>query len=180
MNYTLFDIGFTGFAGAGKDTAANAVFNSELRYTRQAFADAVKAIARTVGWDGEKDLRGRTLLQDIGMCVRDYDKDAWVKLVEQLLPTAAAKEHVLWTDVRFGNEADFIRKRGGIIIEVRRHNNPRTPHISEVSHLEITPDYITHNDSTIKALHEEMLAIVAMEQRLRIDRALFGSEHEQK
>jgi hypothetical protein len=177
---TPFDIGFTGFAGAGKDTAANAVFNNDLRYTRQAFADAVKAIARTVGWDGEKDLRGRTLLQDIGMCVRDYDKDAWIKLIEQKLPRTASTDPVLWTDVRFGNEADFITKRGGIIIEVRRHNNPRTPHISEVSHLEITPDYITHNDSTIKALHEEVLAIVRLEQNIRIEQALFDLQHEKQ
>ena len=176
---TLFDIGFTGFAGAGKDTAANAAFNSDLRYMRQAFADAIKVIARTVGWNGEKDLRGRTLLQDIGMCVRDYDKDAWVKLVEQKLDATAENKHILWTDVRFGNEADFIRKRGGIIIEVRRHDHLRTSHISEVSHLEIAPDYVATNNTTIKALHEEVLAIIKLEQNIRIEQALFGLQHEQ-
>lgn len=175
-----FDIGFTGFAGAGKNAASDAVFNSDVRYTRRAFADAIKEFAKTVGWNGEKDLRGRTLLQDIGMCVRDYDKDAWIKLIEQKLPHTAGTNPVLWTDVRFGNEADFIRKRGGIIIEVRRHNTPRTPHISEVSHLEIKPDYIINNDSTIKGLHEQVLAIVKLEQNIRFEQAIFVERHEQE
>ncbi len=169
---TPFDIGFTGFAGAGKNSASDAVYKTDVRYTRRAFADAIKEFAKSVGWDGEKDLRGRTLLQDIGMCVRDYNKDSWIKVIEQRLPNTAGTAPILWTDVRFGNEADFITKRGGIIIEVRRHGHTHSPHVSEVSHLEITPNYIINNDSTLAMLHEQVLFVVQLETKLRFEKSL--------
>ena len=169
---TPFDIGFTGFAGAGKNAASDAVYKSDVRYTRRAFADAIKEFAKSVGWDGQKDLRGRTLLQDIGMRVRDYDKDAWIKVVEAKLPSSAGSAPILWTDVRFGNEADFITKRGGIIIEVRRHGHGQDRHISEISHLEIKPNYIINNDSTLSMLHEQVLMVVKLETRLRFEKSL--------
>lgn len=171
-----FDIGFTGFAGAGKDSASNAIFNTDVRYTRRAFADAIKSIAKSVGWDGEKDLRGRTLLQNIGMCVRDYDPDAWIKVIERKLPQTAGTAPVLWTDVRFENEAEFVKQRGGIIIEVRRQGHMHTLHPSEINHLRIKADYIVNNDSTIKSLHEQVLAVVSLEQKIRFEKSLKESQ----
>jgi hypothetical protein len=167
-----FDIGFTGFAGAGKNAASDAIYNTDVRYTRRAFADAIKEFAKSVGWDGEKDLRGRTLLQDIGMAARRYDSDAWVKYIANRLPSTAGNAPVLWTDVRFPNEAEFIKARGGIIIEVRRQGYGEDRHISEISHLDIKPDYIVNNDSTLNGLHEQVQAIVNLEQKIRIEKSL--------
>jgi hypothetical protein len=168
----LFDIGFTGFAGAGKNAASDAVYKADVRYTRRAFADALKAIAKSIGWDGNKDLRGRRLLQDIGMAGRAYDPDLWVKVVSERLPDTAGNAPILWTDVRFGNEADFIAKRGGIIINITRPSHPQNHHISETAHLEIRHDYTIANDSTLKALHENVLAVVRLEKDKRLEKRL--------
>ena len=168
----LFDIGFTGFAGAGKNAASDAIYKSDVRYARRAFADTIKEVAKSLGWNGQKDLKGRRLLQDIGMAGRGYDPDLWVKVVAEKLPTNPATFPTIWTDVRFGNEADFITKRGGIIINIVRPSYPHSDHISETSHLDIRHDYTVTNDSTLKALHENVLAVVRVETKKRFEDAL--------
>jgi hypothetical protein len=178
---THFDIGFTGFAGAGKDTAADALFRkSDIMYAHFAFADEIKRFAKSIGWDGNKDNRGRPLLQDIGMAGRNYNPDTWVNMAAARVGRSASLTPVVWTDVRFANEAEFIRQRGGIIIEIARDSQVPCDHVSEISHLGFKPNYVIKNNATIDALHKEVLEIVAKEARLRIDRALFGSKHEQK
>ena len=41
----------------------------------------VKAVAKFMGWNGEKDTKGRKLLQGIGNLGREYDNDAWIELL---------------------------------------------------------------------------------------------------
>lgn len=71
------------------------------------------------------------------------------------------------TDVRFPNEADAIRKRGGIIIRVNRKHGYNTPdgkwkempinyHASETALDNYNFDYILENNKTVKELEEEV------------------------
>jgi hypothetical protein len=64
---------------------------------------------------------------------------------------------ILIADVRFPNEADALRQRGGAIILVRRENAGRTDgrsteHASERGLREIKPDIIVENDGTLEQL----------------------------
>lgn len=74
------------------------------------------------------------------------------------------------TDVRFPNEADAIRERGGIIIRVNRKHGYNTPdgkwkempinyHESETALDNYDFDYVIENDTTIAELKEKVKSI---------------------
>ena len=156
------DIGLVGLAGSGKDTAAKAL--TDRGWRRIAFADRLKEIAYELGWDGLKDERGRKFLQDIGSVARAYDKQFWIDEATQVLnyvSTAFRKVPRVWTDVRFENEAQFIRDRGGIIIRVIRPDLvSHDTHESEVEQHSISADYTVVNAGTIEDLHAMIRNII--------------------
>ena len=148
-------IGLIGLAGSGKDTAAKALYN--LGYTRAAFADELKFLALGFGWRGEKDERGRVLLQDLGMAARKHDPYHWIAYVERW---TGHKKLVVYTDVRFQNEADYIRSKGGIIVRIVRPEIIAQNHESELKQAEIAADIEIVNDSTVEALHQKVRTLI--------------------
>jgi dephospho-CoA kinase len=155
------DIGLIGLAGSGKDTAAKALIAKGWR--RKAFADHLKILARNFGWNGVKDDRGRKLLQDIGMAARQYNSNFWIQQAYYGL-TTVSNEYLdmrfVWTDVRFENEAEFIRKRGGVIIRIIRPNLQAGEHESESGQNKIDADYTVVNDGTVEKLHNTILNLL--------------------
>ena len=151
------DVGFIGFAGSGKDTAAQAL--TKRNWVRVAFADRLKELAINFGWDGQKDERGRALLQDLGMAARRYNPNFWI---EQLTWPTKSRAHNLpqvFTDVRFQNEADYVRSIGGIIVRIVRPGIISGNHESELKQSEIAADIEIVNDGTIEDLHNKIRAI---------------------
>jgi hypothetical protein len=146
-------IGLLGFAGAGKDTAALALM--DRGWKRVAFADALKGRALYLGWDGRKDARGRQLLCDIGMAMRAYEPDHWINHAR----AAMRGRPCVFPDVRFQNEADFIRAEGGIIVRVVREGLEIGEHESEAGQLRIHSDQSIVNDGAIEHLHAQLLDI---------------------
>lgn len=149
-------IGLIGLAGSGKDTAAEAL--KKLGYWRCAFADRLKELALYFGWDGQKDERGRALLQDLGMAARRYNPNFWIEHLTNL--PKWKNINIVYTDVRFGNEADFITKNGGIIVRIVRPGIISGSHESELKQSEIAADIEVVNDGTIEDLHNKIRAIV--------------------
>lgn len=155
------DIGLIGFAGSGKDTAAQALISKGWR--RKAFADHLKTLAYSFGWDGRKNEKGRKFLQDLGMAARAYNSNFWIEQAYfgmTAVPTAYTKIPFVWTDVRFENEAEFIRKRGGVIIRIIRPNIPCGEHESESGQNKIDADYTIVNDGTVEELHNTILNLL--------------------
>jgi hypothetical protein len=159
----LMHIGLIGLAGSGKDTAAS-ILCANLNYKIASFATELKRTCLFLGWDGEKDARGRKLLQDVGMAFREYSEDIWVELTcNKLLPNVP---HV-FSDVRFINEAEYIKnKLNGILIRIIRNDLMLTEtheHISESGQAEIPVDYVILNDGSIDELQQKILQIVEEE-----------------
>ncbi|UJQ87161.1 deoxynucleoside monophosphate kinase [Arthrobacter phage BaileyBlu] len=135
-------IGLTGRKRTGKDTFAARLVEAH-GYTRAAFADGVKAaalaldpvvypgehlddamrlseIVEELGWETAKDdfPEVRRTLQRLGTdVVRAINPDTWVDAAFAALDTDGP---VVFTDVRFPNEADAIRARGGLIGRIER------------------------------------------------------------
>lgn len=138
-------IGLAGYARSGKDSAA-AVLVEKYGFTRKAFADPMReallklnpivgavhrfgmadtvrlsSVIRSHGWDGYKDSvygpEVRQLMQRFGTeVVREmFGDDVWVELAMRNLTG-----DVVFTDVRFPNEADAIRNAGGLVVRVVR------------------------------------------------------------
>jgi dephospho-CoA kinase len=157
------DIGFIGFAGAGKDTAALAL--TKRNWVRVAFADRLKDLAINFGWNGQKDDRGRKLLQDLGMAARAYNEQFWINSaaakIRQMESWWKVKPKCVWTDIRFENEAEFVRNRGGIIIRIVKQNSNQSDfHESELNQLDIVADYLVVNSGTIEELHNKIYHII--------------------
>lgn len=74
------------------------------------------------------------------------------------------------TDVRFPNEVEAIKDRGGIIIRVNREDNTGqgklNPHTSETALDDYEFDYIIDNFGTIEQLKEKVKTILIKEQLL--------------
>jgi hypothetical protein len=102
----------------GKDTAAKAIIAYRpMDIQRFAFADALKMYCRLVHGMTKKDA---ALLQRIGQEKRQEDPLFWVKQVywsiEEIRPPVA-----VITDVRYQNEAEFLKSIGGTLINVTRY-----------------------------------------------------------
>ncbi|MET9642539.1 DNA cytosine methyltransferase [Streptomyces syringium] len=190
-------IGIAGAARAGKDTAAQALaaLDGERTWQRRAFADPIKrflyalnpmidsvetaepdGLAQEVdkhGWERVKDfswdLRG--LMQrcgtEAGRTV--LGEDVWVRaLFNDLEPDAPT----VITDVRFPNEAEEIRKRGGIVIKLVR---PDQPAIREASHSSETAldgwgfDAVLENAGSPEELGREVLRVISAHLNGKLD-----------
>lgn len=137
-------VGLHGKAGAGKDTAAQ--YLAEALQARQrktatmAFAEPMRAALLAMGVPSsyiynrelkEQPVPGfgrsyRELAQTMGTeWGRTYNgDDFWIQLLAErvvVLGTAGRLPDVLLvTDVRFQNEADWIKARGGLLVHVVR------------------------------------------------------------
>lgn len=99
----------TGPAGVGKDTFARELIENERFTAAIAFADYLKYTASLLGWDGLKDMRGRTFLQHLGDVVREYDVNFWAKYVAYQIVENPIIEHWVITDTRYDNEYLYLR-----------------------------------------------------------------------
>lgn len=104
-------IAITGPIGAGKSEVATIV----LRYFGEQsmllpLAYPIKEIARSIGWNGEKDNKGRRLLQAIGTAGRDYRQDIWLKIWSHLAMSQHTPEYLIVDDLRYENELRYFRE----------------------------------------------------------------------
>jgi hypothetical protein len=128
-------IGIGNKARSGKDTAGEAIvahfereaFRLKRNYSLRSigptvklykFADALYAECRELHGMTEKDA---PLLQRVGMDRRLEDSNYWVKQVESRV-NADKPDIAVITDMRFLNEAEFVKANGGITINVSRLN----------------------------------------------------------
>src|SRR5512138_3998754 len=106
-----------GKAGVGKSTSAKFLKDYfEKNYSAKVgifpFATGVKETAsRDFGWDGNKDDKGRKLLQEIGRVGRDYNENCWVSYIFNVkIPFHGSYpfDVVITDDYRFPNEGKFV------------------------------------------------------------------------
>ena|SRR5687768_39138 len=160
-------IGLTGAAGAGKDTVADCL-QMEFDYSRLSFAEPMKQMAAMLGAPNPttreekegphpvlKTVTWRQIYQEIGTeLVRKWNPDAWVLIMQARLQLLGLTPRVVISDVRFENEAAWIRSRGGQIWHIVRPDVQKVrEHVSEAGIQPIPEDQFIYNTSSIEALH---------------------------
>jgi hypothetical protein len=106
----------SGKAGVGKTTAAKFIQDYLAKditgYSYLAhFATGVKMVSYLMGWDGQKDEKGRRLLQEVGNVGRQYKEDAWADFMMKHLKEQVPDELldiIIVDDWRFPNEAKYF------------------------------------------------------------------------
>ena len=109
----------SGRAGSGKDTAAKFIANtiryinfnddSSLTFRKYKFAAVVKEVAHLIGWNGQKTVSGRRLLQNIGDAGRDYNSYTWaLKVRDEILSIPFPVNVAVISDWRYLNEAEMF------------------------------------------------------------------------
>jgi hypothetical protein len=99
----------------------------------------------------------RRIMQTVGtdICRNQIHDSTWLLRAASSINASMCRRHVI-TDVRFENEAAFIRSFGGVILRVDRPSLGEQTDLteSEVAWQSIQPDYCALNDSTIEAFSE--------------------------
>ena len=142
-------IGFVGFIGSGKDTAADYLVNFH-GFRRDSFANTLKdAVAAVFGWDRVllegrtkearewreqrdewwsdrlgKDITPRHILQYWGteVCRQGFHDDIWIASLENKMRKTG--DNIVISDVRFPNEIKAIKSAGGKVVRVVRGDDP--------------------------------------------------------
>jgi hypothetical protein len=111
-------IGIGHKARHGKDTAAERILRSTGGVARKySFGTGLYAVARALFNMTAKDA---PLLQALGTEVgRRHDNDRWIRTTYWQIRDERPRIAVL-ADVRFPNEADFVKSMGGTLIKVTR------------------------------------------------------------
>lgn len=203
-------VGLVGFAGAGKDTVAE-YLERVKGFNTDSFASNLKDAASSIfGWDRimlegkikesrewrEKpdafwsealrcDFTPRMALQMLGTeaCQNAFGKNIWVA---SLMKRIKRYPNVVVTDVRFSHEVVAIRDVGGVLIRVKRGDDPdwfeplekviKLPkdraffmakydvHPSEWDWIGNGYDYLVNNDSDLDGLYGQIDNILMKEK----------------
>lgn len=175
-------IGLSGVARSGKDTVADMLVKKR-GYVKMSFADPIREALYTLnpnitvenmgvvslssavdgmGWEILKTYSSdiRPLMQRMGTEVgrEMFGEDFWVK---QAMRKAVQHELVVFSDVRYPNEADAIRAMGGQIIRIERIGvNAVNGHASEHALGAYRFDEEIRNMGTLEDLNLSMEALL--------------------
>jgi hypothetical protein len=164
-------VGVTGPAASGKDTVAD-YLHDQYGFERVSFAAPIYRALSAMLRVPEADLRDRAkkerdldiigrspreLLQTLGTeWGRDTVRnDFWLLLALREIERhrRAGAPGVVITDVRFGNEANFVRGQGGQVWHIQRPGTPAVrAHSSEIGVAVLGCDRGLLNDGPIAAL----------------------------
>jgi hypothetical protein len=173
-------IGLTGLAGSGKSVIAN-VLAAEFGFERVRFSAALKNMARSMlrdmGFcedDVERFIEGdlkESIIPGLGVTSRhvmltlgtEWGRDMvhpniWVQIWAS---RAEGFARVVTEDVRFPNEVEALRARGGVIWHVERPGHAlatTSGHVSE--QLAVTPDLTLVNDRSLEGLEAAVRGLV--------------------
>lgn len=216
-------VAFCGLIGAGKDTAADYLCNFH-GFRRESFAGTLKdAVAQVFGWDRTL-LEGRTkesrewrdqidkwwatrlaiphltprwILQNWGteVCRHGFHDDIWIASLENKMRKTS--DNIVISDVRFVNEIKAIHDADGIVIRVKRGEEPEwfdaaiaynkgpngnsewalgkakldrcNVHASEYSWAGGQIDNIVENNTSIDALFAQIKTIISDQELMHLD-----------
>ena len=170
-------IGLSGYARSGKDTAAE-LLCLNYSFNRLSFADPMRdaiyklnpicsergRVAEVVdeyGWDIAKSTpEVRRLLQVFGTEVgrEMFGSNFWI---DQAFKHIEEPGRFVFADVRFPNEADAIKARGGTVIRINRHNlSAVNGHKSEHALDNYMFNHVIYNDGTLDDLANNVFELM--------------------
>ena len=177
MNTNFAPIGITGLKQAGKNTIAEIIRENHIRTCRiVGFADPLRDIGKVFNFSEEEmfeeknkinetwNMSWRQFAQTVGTDIfrNKFSTEVWLKLANVEILKHPSKI-CIFADVRFYNEAQFIKELGGKVIWVNRPNEKQADkHESEKGIPTSLIDFGINNIGTIKELEGEVLECMKM------------------
>lgn len=170
-------IGLAGRARAGKTTAANMLLAGGYANYEYAFASPIKNMLKAIGidpedsyWEAHKTdpipffngLSYRELMQSLGA---DWGRttlgdDIWVKIADQVR-ASLPDQVMLISDVRYDNEAAFVKQNGGKILHIESpFSQEAQSHSSELGFDPAYVDVFIKNNGTLEQLDIALMDIM--------------------
>lgn len=171
-------IGLTGLAGTGKDTVRTML--EDAGYTGFAFADPLRAMLRellTGSNIDDKYMDSRefkeAIIPELGVSYRQLAQtlgtewgralqpDFWLRLATSYLhgQMDAGGRQFCISDVRFENEAQWVRNHDGVVWRIERPGTePVRSHASEQGVDAIKADVVIFNVGTVGELYNQVMA----------------------
>lgn len=172
-------IGIAGLAGAGKNTVAAMIPGAFVVQLADPLYAMISAMLGTpepllrrrefkeadVPWLGRSP---RQLLQTLGTewGRRQVADDIWIRLLDRRIKVLEQQgvTTIAVADVRFDNEADYLRRIGGEVWHVRRASvEANDGHASEAGVTPMPHDVCIDNDGTLDDLRRAVLAAFSRE-----------------
>lgn len=161
-------IGLTGLKRSGKDTVAKYIYDEYDNFVILAFADPIRDMIRILGVDDDfinykkeskidfLNVSYRHLAQTLGTewgrgLIND---DIWLNVLQRKINSYKNTKNLIISDVRFNNEAEFIKNNNGIIIQIIRDTGNIDKHPSEKGIDDKYIDYSINNSSSISHLYK--------------------------
>lgn len=180
--------GIAGPARSGKDTIGSFLFQ-EYGFCRIAFADPIKkmiaALLEVTVDQVDQENYKETVITQLGFSPRELmqtlgtewarktlDPYFWILMAKRTMHQARMwpAKGVVFTDVRFNNEAEMIRAEGGIIIHVERPGHDKITlgaHASEDGIHCLPTDWVVCNTHDIASLQEQVKSLFETYTRSR-------------
>ena len=159
-------IGLGHAAQVGKDSFG-AVLVERHGFTRLSFADAlrdlvyrtnytVSFLVDTIGWEVAKTTYPAMVRQpliDVGNACRDiFGEGVWIQAVAGQMDKNQLADYVI-TDVRFPNEAAWIKRCGGKVVRIDRPGVQPLDNVTDKALVGYDGwDYVVKNDGTLEDL----------------------------
>lgn len=170
-------IGIAGVAGSGKDTVAD-FLKEHNNFKSVAFADPIRAGMRAMAGLKDKHFQHPTkefILPEFGKSPRQMmqtlgtewarnsvHQDFWLIIAGKEVDKIHKQAYnAAITDVRFENEAAWVRKNGGIIWHIRRGGaGTEHVHASEAGIAFVEGDEEIDNNGTLEDLYRQVVLYV--------------------
>jgi hypothetical protein len=173
---TMVLIGLIGLKQSGKDTFADYLVEKH-HFRKLAFAEPVKQICQTMFIlteaqlndphqkevvDARWGLSPRQMMQKVGtdMVRQMWGNDFWVKNMD--IRHRQMNHDVVVSDVRFPNEAQWVRDRGGLLVRIDDGRGQSTDsHSSETAQASIQEDVCVFNEKNgLETFYEKVEGLI--------------------
>jgi hypothetical protein len=165
-------IGLTGLAGSGKDTVGE-YLEIHRGFERDSFAAPIRKALAVMGLGtsmyDDKDYVDQSFQKSWRDMARSLGtewgrnlvcQDLWILLlIDRVWPKLSRGLSLVVTDVRFANEANYIRAKGGTIWRITRPgwaHRCDQEHVTEAGVARIAASTEICNDGTLEELYEQV------------------------
>ena len=146
-----------GMGGSGKDSFVKACQNIDPTIQNISSVDYVRQVAYELGWDGEKDTKGRRFLSDLKMALSAYNDAPFImtiKDVEDFDENATVFVHIRESD-DIDKYKTYFEHNGDIVTTVLINNSrvkPITSNFADADVYNSSYDWIIDNEGTLADL----------------------------